>query len=125
MVEHWTLGRFIAELDSLPKDIPVFITRLLLVPSDFRSYRGDYSQLALGYETMASDVSVGELLRKAHEANGSYFEGYKGGRYIMSAGTPLYLSLWGYSSDRAITGVKPGIARGDNAVFIRFREEKL
>lgn len=56
------------------------------------SYRGYYDQLAF---TPCGLMTAGDILEFASGAIGRRFEGYKGGSYLMSADTPVWLAAWG------------------------------
>lgn len=73
------------------------------------SYRGYYDQLALGFTTDQDQAaSVEDILKKCKEADGSIFQGYKGGDYVMTRETNLWLSNYGTCSSCRIVGVANG-----------------
>jgi hypothetical protein len=67
------------------------------IPSDFDSWRGSYCELALGYEEKGICHNH-TLYRKAYNANGSMYEGYKGGEFIMDLDTPMHQANYGEDS---------------------------
>ena len=88
------LGEFIVALSALDNAslLPVICEdgRFL---GDFESYRGYYDQIAL--RPSAQAVSAGLLLTRAKTAVGATFEGYKGGDFVMSEDTRLWVSEHG------------------------------
>lgn len=88
------------------KEAAVYFDFCGLVPIKLASYRGDYSQLALGYKEDAT-LTVGQLLVDVLEAlGGKTFEGYKGGTYKMFPTTSVYVANGGQSFGTAIVDVK-------------------
>lgn len=91
------LGGLIELLSSLPPD--------RVVRSGFGkalSYRGDYSQIAF---EPAENVTIASMLEHARSAVGQTFEGYKGGRYLMSEKTRCFIAKWGeYNGDSDAIG---------------------
>lgn len=100
-----TLGELILLLKRCDKNKSVYFEFANLTPTIFKSYRGYYEQLALGYSE-DGNMSVGELLNAAEGANGHQFEGYKGGTYVMDLLTPVWAAKYGRSNSTAIIGVK-------------------
>jgi hypothetical protein len=89
-----TLQELIAFLECQDPD--------LVVPLGFgspHSYRGFYSELAF---EPAADVTVRAMLEAAQSALGRSYEGWKGGSYIMDAGTPCWLAWEGNSGDQSL-----------------------
>lgn len=56
------------------------------------SYRGIYAELAF---EPANNVTVAAMLKCAKDAEGETFEGYKGGRYTMTALTEVHIAKYG------------------------------
>lgn len=102
-----TLGKLIAELRSLPDDMPVALSigSRRLRPTTIASYRGDYAQLALGFEP-GEPMPAGELAELVGAALWRHFEGYKGGHYLARTSTEVWADNWGDASERAIVGVR-------------------
>ncbi len=76
-----------------------------LTPGEVGSYRGYYDQLAIavnggGYAT------VGSLLAELEAAVGKTFTGYKGGEYVMTRDTKVWLANYGESGGSRVTGVR-------------------
>lgn len=63
------------------------------------SYRGYYEDLA--FEPI-ENISVGAMLAAAESADGSTYDGWKGGEFKMDESSRCWLSEKGYSSNDAI-----------------------
>ena len=100
-----TLGGLIEKLSSLKQDNPITYDFGSLGPTKLKSYRGTYSELALGYEEDSRSLKVSDLLKICKDAMGKTFEGYKGGDYVMGENTPVWVANYGNSGDTAITDV--------------------
>ena len=111
--ETTSLGRFIEALKKLPPEAELRYDFGYCYPTGFHSYRGDYSELALGFDasghgfTNSNDFpTVAEILKKAEDALGSEFTGWKGGDFTMYDTTPLWMDNYGDWSSTAIVGIK-------------------
>ncbi len=82
---QWSLGMLIDSLQDLSQGQPIACS------SKLRSYRGFYAHLAIE----PGESTVGELLSNLEAAVGSTFTGYKGGEYVMSRKTPMWLAEYG------------------------------
>lgn len=99
------LGELIDFLEQCPPDSEVkFVGAVEGTPGFFCSHRGDYSKLALD-PTGTAPLYVKNLLQDAIAADGSNFEGWKGGDYHMDRSTPVWADPWGSCPHNAITGV--------------------
>lgn len=86
------------------------------IPTCLDSWRGSYAELALGYELTGYDNNenhfnkklVSELLRECKKAVGKEFTGWKGGEFIMTPKTPVWVSNPGNSGNTAIIDVLDG-----------------
>lgn len=103
----WTLGRIIERLEQLPVGSHMQFAFGSLRPTTLKSWRGVYSQLALGYEEPRGvSQTVGSLLEVCRAADGSIFTGYKGGDYVMGRHTPVWISNYGNSDHTAILDIR-------------------
>lgn len=104
-----TLGQLIEALEVFNADARVLLHDQ--PPGEFCSYRGSYDHLALipGGETQ---TTVGRLLQRCRAADGSTFQGWKGGDYEMGLGTPVWVADEGQYPGLALIGITP---RGDGA----------
>lgn len=95
-----TIKEILDKLEKANKDLPVFLTNTLSVEltGEVHSWRGDYSQLALGYDLygrVEKPVTVGKLKDLLKSCIGKKFIGYKGGEFLMSKRTSVYLDNYG------------------------------
>lgn len=111
-----TLGQLISQLEELSQEVKqfrefynyeprVYLDFGNMVPGRYDSYRGDYSALALSYDEHVEPYSYSEFLEETRECVGPIFYGYKGGEFIMSLETPLWVANYGESTDTAVVGV--------------------
>lgn len=83
-----TLGQLIKILETLPDETE--IENL----GELDSYRGYYSDLA--FEPVPGKRPVSEVLADCYAAMGEIFIGYKGGKFLMGAATPLWYAHYGH-----------------------------
>lgn len=110
---HLTLGQAIEQLEKLDPDLPIFFDWNRNHPSRPQSYRGHYSDLAIGF-TAAQSYHVREMLISLRGVLGKTLEGYKGGDIIMDADTPLWAANYG-DTGRAIIGIE---SSPDAVIFV-------
>ncbi len=89
---HVTLGGLIARLEQTDSATPV-VFDCGGAPHEPDSYRGYYSDLALSAH--GDEVTAGKLLAELKAANGTTFQGYKGGDFTMGNDTPLWCAEYG------------------------------
>lgn len=99
-----TLGQIIDALEKAPPFARVMFDFCDLAPTDVRSWRGDYSELALGWADL-SELTAHVLLPRLKDSVGESFEGYKGGTYLMTRDTPVVVDNWGACSNTTIASV--------------------
>jgi hypothetical protein len=92
---QFSLGDIIERLKELPQDIPILL-------GEAESYRGYYTDLS--FNPLDEPRTVKEALKEAEKANGSTFEGYKGGDFTMARDTPVWFSHYG-DTGTAIIGI--------------------
>lgn len=107
-----TLGELIVRLQSMDGS-----TRIFGVGAGLASYRGYYSDLAFPPAPENESVTAAELLGACQDAVGQVFEGYKGGEYVMTKTTPLFISHWGTCSGTKI------MALNDDGTFETKQDE--
>ncbi len=102
---HLTLGQLIHQLSTVTE-----AQKDLFVETDFgvgidrpHSYRGYYEDLAFCSSTSRKRS---EVLSSAMSALGSTYEGWKGGNYVMTEKTPLWISAQGENWGIAIVGLE-------------------
>jgi hypothetical protein len=107
--EQATLGRLITRLAACNPDVRVVYDFPDMAPNieDIGSWRGIYAELAIGHHRAQGEnaPTVADLLAALRAAVGATFEGYKGGDYVMSESTPVWVSNYGCSDHTAVTGV--------------------
>lgn len=101
----YTLGRLIDTFKGIKPELPVCFGFGRIYPSTLASWRGIYSQLALGYSGDRHEQTAGAMLKEFESAVGKTFTGYKGGDYVMDRDTPVWVSNYGESSETAIVEV--------------------
>lgn len=108
-----TMERFIRLLETYPQqEDRVFFSFAEAFPTGFSSWRGNFYDLGLEWETHWSwngsgsyrPLSVHMLLTQAKEAIGMGFSGYKGGTYLMDELTPLWVASSGECGRTTLTG---------------------
>lgn len=97
-----TLGELIKVLTKAPADYLVIYDNGEDAPGDFASWRGAYRQLTL--EPDSTPQTAENLLKKAQDAVGATFQGYKGGNFVMNLDTAVYADPYGVCEYRIITG---------------------
>ena len=109
---HVTLGELIGRLENVDQD--ALVIAKLPTSSDPRgelidwgvgkcdSYRGYYSDLAFEPVVVHAACTVADLLKECRHALGMEFRGYKGGEFLMTADTSLWISGYGVCDSHAI-----------------------
>lgn len=111
-----TLGQLIDLVEKRPPDQDVYLDHHHLRPKGIGSYRGHYDQLAIEYDCDDHPrVTTAEFLKMLREVEGKTLTGYKGGDYLMTRDTMVWVSNYGKATDVAVTGI---IERYDWAVYI-------
>ncbi len=119
--DQLSLGELIAKLEPIVKLQPARIKEWdreavvvydfeYLFPTEFRSWRGSYAELALGFadyrrQPPAAPMPVTEFLAMCQKTVGATFHGYKGGDYLMGKNTPVWVANWGNSGNTALVEV--------------------
>lgn len=107
MKPQMTLGEFIRALERQDPDEPVKYDFVHFGPTTLASYRGDYSELALGYNECGRHYpKVKDLIAHCKDALGKTFTGWKGGDYDMDERTPLWVANPGESGSTAIINIE-------------------
>ena len=114
-----SLGEFIAELEKCDLEYNEKESKGICfdfgsaVPTSLDSWRGSYSELALGYKLSGydntqehfADKTSTELLSHLKETIGKEFTGWKGGEFTMNENTPVWVANSGNSGNTAVVGV--------------------
>ena len=101
-----SLGELITRLSECPKDSSVIFDFGGLHPTQCASYRGYYSDLAIGFSSEGPRPSVAVVLVFLKSAVGRTFTGWKGGDYKMTKGSQVWVANPGDTSDTVITAVQ-------------------
>ncbi len=103
------LGKLITELESIEdKTKEVIFDFGYFIPNDFISWRGSYDLLSLTYVPVfeaPERTTVEILLKKAKDSVDKEFYGYKGGEYVMSEYSPIWISNYGHSNSTGLLSV--------------------
>lgn len=111
---HITLGRAIQILRNADlkytnyrgeiADKTIYFDFPLIIPTRLSSWRGVYAELAIGYEVGGSTYAK-DFLTQLEDADGRTFTGWKGGDYLMSEETPLWVSNEGDAYNVLVTDI--------------------
>lgn len=105
-MQRLNLGQLIRALKQCPPDDLIRFDFGGCVPTVCFSYRGYYSDLAIGFD-QEGNLSVVEFVPILEAAVGKSFPGWKGGDYYMTDDSRVWVASPGDTSDTAITGVTP------------------
>lgn len=117
--ERLNLGRLIDLLARRKQDGYVTFDFCRFEPRGIASYRGYYEQLAIGHAPPGStgqSPTVGDLLIELRAAVGKVFHGYKGGDYLMTRDTPVWVANWGEAF--CATGIVGVEEHDENTVIV-------
>lgn len=102
----YTLGKLLKELKSVSnKKLPVqFSSKVngVFSPFYYHSYRGYYRCVSLGCSMVP--ITVHQLIWRTELAIGNCYTGWKGGEYLMTASTPVWVAEEGDNTGIAIIG---------------------
>lgn len=110
-----TLGKLIDLLEQREQGQQVIFDFCRVQPGHLISYRGYYHMLAItpnfgafkyDHPRYNTPITVGELLAQLKAAVGATFEGYKGGVFVMSRDTWLWVDALGESTGTAVLGIE-------------------
>jgi hypothetical protein len=113
-IEQLTLGELIDKVAGASPTQPdgddkrVYFDFCNFYPHDIDSWRGSYEQLALGYrdwyEGPTHPQTVRDFLAMLNKAVGEVFVGYKGGEYLMTRDTPVWVARHGEVGSTVVSG---------------------
>ncbi|MCA9878442.1 MAG: hypothetical protein KC442_11690 [Thermomicrobiales bacterium] len=104
--DQLSLGELIAQLEKQDPGHSIQFDFCRAIPTTLASWRGAYDELALGFDMDGKDPSVGELLEHLRTAVGRTYTGWKGGDFVMSLETPVWVANPGDGCNTAIIGVE-------------------
>lgn len=104
-----TLGQLIDMLERVEdKRKGVCFEFADLPPGDLHSWRGSYDELSIGLTRspyQADYVTVENWLPILKAAVGQSFTGWKGGEFVMTEDTPVWVAEWGTSGETGLVGI--------------------
>jgi len=114
--DQLTLGEMILKMEAILAKTPERNSELLvwydfeyLFPNKIDSWRGSYSELALNFAGHSDADGKPLNSKQFHElltnAVGAIFTGYKGGDFIMSKHTPVWVSNYGNAANTAVIDI--------------------
>jgi hypothetical protein len=107
-VRQLSLGEVISLLEAWPKkdDSCRFDFGDMAPDCAPDSYRGYYDHLAMGFKEGDTypNPTVQEVLDSFKSAVGKEFMGYKGGKYLMTERTPVWVANYGRTGSTVIVG---------------------
>lgn len=111
--DQLTLGEIILKVEAIlakgRENVPEVVYDFeYLFPTTIDSYRGYYSELALNfttYDNQAKPLSALEFYMLLKGAVGKTYTGYKGGAFIMSKNTPVWVANYGNAGSTAVIDV--------------------
>ena len=114
--DQMSLGQIIAELDKLAQkqkkikekyghEARIVFDFENLYPTNIDSWRGSYSELALEFACNGEPMEFSAFLKMLKNAVGQTFLGYKGGEFVMTEDTPVWVANYGNCGNTAVVGV--------------------
>lgn len=110
---HLTLGGLRDALNAAPNSAHVVYDVGDPYPGSFFSYRGYYTDIAIGEGN--GPVTVAEFKKATAKALKTTFEGYKGGEFPATPDKPLWRAGYGNATGIAVVGTR---FDGENLVLI-------
>jgi hypothetical protein len=126
-----TIGGLLAQLKRANPDSQVFFDFARLVPTVVSSWRGIYSEPALGWGELgygdgkiSKAPTVAELIAALNEAiSGFEYSGWKGGKYRYTERSPLHIDKIGECTNTEIASVRlPSYEEGFVVIKTEFEE---
>lgn len=112
MQRQMTLGDLINAIESLDRISPngqektVRFDFAYFFPSGISSWRGAYEELALEYSNSGEALTVSKFIQLLKDAVGQTFTGWKGGEFVMTEYTPIWISNPGEACYTAVLGIR-------------------
>ena len=110
-MEQLSLGELISKCEKILRiadrgaEMSVSFDFEYAQPTTLNSWRGVYSDLALGFDFANADVLLPAFIAMLKSADGAVMKGYKGGDYTMRLSTPVWVANYGHSGNTAVVGV--------------------
>lgn len=110
MSKQMTLGECIKRLEGINQSFEIEFDFGGIVPTHLESWRGIYAELALGFAGgdygNREAMTVGQLLEEFKSAVGKTYRGWKGGDFVMSESTPVWIDNPGCCTYTYITDIR-------------------
>lgn len=114
--DQLTLGEIILKVEAIIKNKEEIVKRCNneptvvfdfehLHPNSIDSWRGSYEELALGFTDEGKEMTITEFLKMLKDTLGKTLTGYKGGDYLMSKHTPIWVANYGNAGNTAVIEV--------------------
>jgi hypothetical protein len=117
--DQMTLGEIILKLDPVVKNQKNVIAQYkgeatvkfdfeYFFPTAIDSWRGSYEELALNIcasDSKNEPMTVSCFLQMLKDTVGKTLEGYKGGDYLMTKHTPVWVANYGNSGNTAVVDI--------------------
>ena len=118
-----TIGEVLKEILNAPDDHTVVFAFGGIYPTRVDSYRGDYSEAALGFSSGDygnERMTVANFRRELQNSiDGREYHGWKGGLYRYNKSTPLHVDNYGNCSNTEIERIEVN----DYDIIIHTRHE--
>jgi hypothetical protein len=97
------LGNGLLVVYHLQEEVFVYFDFCCFNPTDFGSFRGFYSDLAIGYEQLPTPSTIKDFRLKLQAiANGQTFTGWKGGSYNMDGDSRIWVANSGEATETVL-----------------------
>lgn len=106
--DQLTIGEIISKVKAISDkegELHVQYDFADLYPTDIDSWRGSYDELALNHSSGGDKLTGSEFVRMLGLCIGKTFTGYKGGEYVMSEDTPVWVANYGDVGSTAVVDV--------------------
>lgn len=114
-----TLGELLALLKDIPTEwgsdrepVTIDFDFGTAYPTGFSSWRGSYSEIAINYALSGYDAEqfahtdLKDFINWLEDAIGSTYTGWKGGDFIMTADTPVWVANDGNVGNTGVVGIR-------------------
>lgn len=116
-----TIGEVLSLLKEIPtewgsdkQDVTVEFDFEYAIPTGLSSWRGSYAELAINFDFLgyskfnekAEAMKLKDFTEMLEQSVGKEYQGWKGGEYVMSLDTPLWVANDGNSGNTGVIGVK-------------------
>jgi len=104
-MERLNLGELIDLLKTQPQNEMCWFNFGGVSPTTCASYRGYYGDVALGFD-LEADPKVKDVIMELEKAVGAMYTGWKGGDFVMSRESQLWVANPGYTGGTVIVGLE-------------------